>query len=94
MTAYNLVVETPGTSIAVVYEEGVFKPQEPVPASVKPHHVYRLPVPENGSENEDREIQENWKAIQEVIGIIDDEAGPTDVAENHDRYLYGDLRPR
>ena len=88
-------METTGTSIAVVYEEGVFKPQEPVPASVKPHQILRLPVPDEATlEAEAREIEEGWKALEEVIGIIDDKDGATDVARDHDRYLYGDLRPR
>jgi hypothetical protein len=29
-----------------------------------------------------------WKAIDELIGCI--KGGPSDVAENHDKYLYGD----
>lgn len=27
--------------------------------------------------------------LGELIGMVDDPEGPTDVAENHDRYLYG-----
>jgi len=52
-----------GTTIAVVYEEGVFKPQEPVPASVKPHQILRLPLPDEAtSETEAREIKEAPKS--------------------------------
>jgi hypothetical protein len=29
-----------------------------------------------------------WKALRELIGSIKD--APPDMAENHDRYLYGD----
>ena len=29
-----------------------------------------------------------WKAIDRLIGCI--KGGPSDVAENHDKYLYGD----
>jgi hypothetical protein len=29
-----------------------------------------------------------WKAIRRLIGCI--KGGPSDVAENHDKYLYGD----
>ena len=76
--------------MTLVYDDGVFKPQGPVPA-IKNHAVVHVVIVD---EPEERDAEESWKALQEVIGIIDDEAGPTDVAENHDRYLYGDLRPR
>lgn len=68
-----------------------FKPKGPLPIAWKKDEVVHVVVVD---EQEDRDAEESWKALQEVIGIIDDEAGPTDVAENHDRYLYGDLRPR
>lgn len=29
-----------------------------------------------------------WKAIRDLIGSIED--APPDMAENHDKYLYGD----
>ena len=55
-------METTGTTIAVIYEEGVFKPQEPVPASVKPHQILRLPLPEVAFETEVRGIEETPKS--------------------------------
>jgi predicted DNA-binding antitoxin AbrB/MazE fold protein len=88
-------VETTGTTIAVVYDEGVFKPQEPVPVSVKPRQILHLRVPDDDApETEAREIKEGWDAVDRLIGLADDEGGPTDVAENHDKYLYGGLRRR
>lgn len=30
--------------------------------------------------------------LLELIGLVDDPAGPTDVAANHDEYLYGSAR--
>lgn len=27
--------------------------------------------------------------LEELIGLVDDPSGPDDVAEDHDRYLYG-----
>ena len=81
-------METTGTSIAVVYEEGVFKPQEPVPASVKPHQILRLPLPDEGTpEAEAREIEESWKAMNKFIGLWKD-APRSDYSENHDEYIY------
>lgn len=55
-------METTGTTIAVIYEEGVFKPQEPVPATVKPHQILRLPLPQVASGAEGREVQEAPKS--------------------------------
>ncbi len=68
-----------------------FKRQGPMPVALKKDDVVHVVIVD---ESKERDAEESWKALQEVIGIIDDEAGPTDVAENHDRYLYGDLRPR
>ncbi len=32
--------------------------------------------------------------IDRLIGMVNDEGGPTDVAERHDEYLYGGLKAR
>lgn len=45
-------VETPRREIRVVYEDGVFKPLDPVPNSVKPGQVFRLPIPPDESLSE------------------------------------------
>lgn len=85
-------METTGTSIAVVYDEGVFKPQEPVPASVKPHQILQLPVPEESpaavAAHDDDEAT-GWNNLMELVGILNDKDGATDVSTNHDKYLYG-----
>lgn len=83
--------------IPVRYDEGqgVFKPQEPVPAGVTSNQLFHVAVPsKEAMEAEALAIEENWKAIDRLIGLADDDGGPTDVAENHDKYLYGSLRPR
>lgn len=36
---------------------------------------------------------EEGDPLLELIGLVDDLDGPTDVAENHDDYLYGPKRP-
>ncbi len=85
-------METPGTTITVVYEEGVFKPQEPVPASVKPHQILRLPLPgvgESTAVSEASDEATGWNNLMELIGCLDDKDGATDVSRNHDKYLYG-----
>jgi hypothetical protein len=32
--------------------------------------------------------------LERLIGLVDDERGPVDVAENHDHYLYGAPKER
>ena len=88
MTAYNLFVETTGSTIAVIYEEGVFKPQEPVPARVKPHQVLHLPLPDadDSAAMSSDDDATGWTTAMELIGCI--KGGPPDVATNHDKYLY------
>ncbi len=78
------------TAIKAVYEDGVFKPIEPV--KLKEHTEVEVRVPVRpGREADD---PTGWKAIDRLIGIGNDEGGPTDVSENHDEYLYGSKRPR
>lgn len=31
--------------------------------------------------------------LERLIGLVDDPAGPNDVAEEHDHYLYGAAKP-
>ena len=33
--------------------------------------------------------EELWRRVWRVVGTMHDPEGATDVAENHDRYLYG-----
>ena len=92
-SAYNLSVEPPGTDMTLVYDDGVFKPQGPVPAGVKNHAVVHVVIVDE-AEGANVAVAERWKAIDRLTGLADDEGGPTDVAQNHDKYLYGSLRPR
>lgn len=72
-----------------VWENGVLTPKT------------RLDLPEKASVHVtvDADIaaqsdSTGWKAIDRLIGMANDEGGATDVAEKHDEYLYGSLRPR
>jgi len=59
------------------YEDGVLKPKEPL--TLVPGTEVRLTlVP----------VDENYDPLEAVIGIGD---GPSDGAENHDKYIYGKL---
>ena len=77
-------------AIKAIYEDGVFKPKEPVQLEERTEVEVLIPVPAPTDENDPT----GWKAIDRLIGIADDESGPTDISENHDEYLYGSKRPR
>lgn len=79
-------MENSGITIAVVYDEGVFKPQEPVPASVKPHQILHLPVPDEDAETQGADA-DGWEAMNKFIGLWKG-APRSDYSENHDEYLY------
>lgn len=76
------------TTVKAVYEEGVFKPKEPVSLAEHAEVDVVIPAPATTSAEADEDDPTGWKAIDELIGCI--KGGPSDVAENHDKYLYGD----
>lgn len=71
-------------SVKAVYEDGVFKPTEPV--ELEERTVVEVVLPPAAATDE--EIAAEWKKIDEMCGFI--KGLPSDMAENHDRYLYGD----
>ena len=74
------------TAVKAVYENGVFKPKEPVDLQEKTEVEVLIPTPAPADDDDPT----GWKAAEELIGFIKD--APPDMAENHDFYLYG--RPR
>ena len=75
-----------GAAIKAVYEDGVFKPTEPV--ALKEHTQVEVRVPaEPPLEDDD---PSGWTAIDALIGI--GQAVVPDVSERHDDHLYGDSR--
>jgi predicted DNA-binding antitoxin AbrB/MazE fold protein len=73
------------TAAKAIYENGVFKPKEPV--NLQERTEVEVLVPTQASSDDDLT---GWAAAQALIGFIDD--APADMAERHDHYLYG--RPR
>lgn len=71
------------TTIAAVYEDGVFKPEHPVALEDKAR--VRLMV-EPTAETEDGET-DDWRAIDELIGFIED-APAASIGRDHDEILY------
>jgi predicted DNA-binding antitoxin AbrB/MazE fold protein len=70
-------------TVKAIYQKGVFRPQGPV--ELEEHTVVEVLIPENPAADADDPT--GWKAAEELIGFIED--APADMAENHDRYMYG-----
>jgi hypothetical protein len=75
-------------TVKAIYEDGVFKPTEPV--ELDEHTEVEVSLPSVAGR--DPQDPTGWKAIDRLIGIVNDQDGPTDVAANHDDYLYGSKR--
>jgi predicted DNA-binding antitoxin AbrB/MazE fold protein len=72
------------TAVKAIYEDGVFKPKEKVDLREKTEVEVLIPTPGTALEDDPT----GWKAIDSLRGII--KGAPPDMAENHDKYLYGD----
>lgn len=72
--------------IKAIYENGVFRPQEPVHLAERTEVEVLIPA----TTSLDVDDPTGWKAAEALIGFIDD--APSDMAEHHDNYLYG--RPK
>jgi hypothetical protein len=71
-------------AIKVVYEDGVFKPKEPV--QLEEHSEVEVLILARYSR--DPSDPTGWKAIDSLMGI--GKAVVPDVSERHDDYLYGE----
>ena len=72
-------------AVKAIYENGVFKPKEPVQLQERTEVEVLIPMQSPSDDD-----PTGWAAASELIGFIDD--APADMAEHHDRYLY--RRPR
>lgn len=72
------------TTVKAVYENGVFKPKEPV--QLEEHAEVDVLLP-GSRPRRDPDDPSGWKAIDRLIGIADN--APPDLSENHDVYVYG-----
>ena len=71
-------------TVKAIYENGVFRPQEPVHLAERTVVEVLIPAARTSPDMDD---PTGWKAAEALIGFIDD--APADMAEHHDRYLYG-----
>ena len=73
------------TAVKAVYQNGVFKPKEPL--DLKDQTEVEVLIPSSSLPDDD---PTGWKTAARLIGFIQD--APPDMAERHDQYLYD--RPR
>jgi len=72
-------------AVKAIYENGVFKPKEPVQLQERTEVEVLIPMQSPSDDD-----PTGWAAASELIGFIED--APADMAEHHDHYLY--RRPR
>jgi hypothetical protein len=73
------------TAVKAIYENGVFKPKEPL--QLQERTEVEVLIPTQSPVDDD---PTGWAAARALIGFIED--APADMAEHHDHYLYGRSR--
>lgn len=68
-----------------IYQDGVFRPVEPVSLRDNTEVEVVLPAEPSAADGDD---PTGWKAIRSLIGSVTD--APPDAALEHDKYLYND----
>jgi predicted DNA-binding antitoxin AbrB/MazE fold protein len=74
-------------TVKAIYENGVFRPQEPV--HLAEHTEVDVVIPDAAAPDSDDPT--GWKAAEALIGFIED--APADMAEHHDHYHRFIARP-
>jgi AF2212-like protein len=72
------------TAVKAVYENGVFKPKEPVDLQEKTEVDVLIPTPTPTAADDPT----GWEAMREFIGLAGENAGSGKVSEQHDRIIY------
>lgn len=73
------------TAVRAIYEDGVFKPKEPVQLQEHTEVDVILPAPAQLVDDDPT----GWKTAQEFIGMWKDAPPGEPIARDHDKYLYG-----
>jgi predicted DNA-binding antitoxin AbrB/MazE fold protein len=77
--------------VDAIYEDGVLKPERPLALKDKARvHVTIEAKADEALPAKDDDDPTGSKAIDALLGIVKD--APPDMAENHDKYLYGKTR--
>ncbi len=72
------------TVVKAIYEDGVFKPREPV--ELKEKTEVEVLIPAEAKPDEDDPA--GWKTARELIGCITEAPIARNISEDHDRYIY------
>ena len=76
------------TAVKAVYENGVFRPEEPVALADKARVRLIIEIRPEAAQQEDDDPT-GWKAAREFIGMWKDAPEGEPIARDHDKYLYG-----
>jgi hypothetical protein len=71
------------TAVKAVYEDGVFKPKEPV--NLKDKTEVEVLIPSEPAQDDDDPT--GWKAAREFIGMWKGGTPGENVGEEHDKYI-------
>jgi predicted DNA-binding antitoxin AbrB/MazE fold protein len=72
------------TAVKAVYENGVFKPKEPVHLQEKTEVEVLIPAEARGDDDDPT----GWKTAMELMGCIKDAPEGEPIARDHDKHLY------
>ena len=72
------------TPVKAVYEDGVFKPKEPV--NLRDKTEVEVLIPSEPVQDDDDPT--GWKAAREFIGMWKGGTPGENVGEEHDKYIY------
>jgi predicted DNA-binding antitoxin AbrB/MazE fold protein len=70
------------TAVKAIYEDGVFKPREPVQLEERTDVEVLIPTAASTSD------PTGWKAMHESNGLAGESAGSGKASEEHDRIMY------
>ena len=78
------------TNLKAIYEKGVLRLQEPLPLpeGAEVDVSVSLTEPENGGHSPETEAQ-SWDALAQLLNECAIDTGVSDLAQQHDHYLYG-----
>ena len=71
------------TAVKAIYEDGVFKPKEPVQLEERTEVEVLIPTAVRAEDD-----PTGWKAMHEFIGLAGEGAGSGNASEDHDAIIY------
>ena len=71
------------TAVKAIYEDGVFKPKEPVQLEERTEVEVLIPTAAPAEDD-----PTGWKAMREFIGLAGETTGSGNASEDHDAIIY------